>query len=103
MFEGQGADRRPARRELGVGMQDQPTSTVKTGTGQLHLTPQGAPLLICRCLTGHVSFFLLTEAGGRRQEAAEGMDSPGETVEELEGAGEQGKPHCVRPTWFEIL
>ncbi|XP_005862993.2 PREDICTED: calcium/calmodulin-dependent 3',5'-cyclic nucleotide phosphodiesterase 1C isoform X3 [Myotis brandtii] len=29
------------------------------------------------------------EAGGRRMEAAEEMDSPGETVEKLEGAGEQ--------------
>lgn len=35
MFEGDGEGRRPARRELGVGMQDQITSTVKTGTGQL--------------------------------------------------------------------
>lgn len=48
-------------------------------------------------------FSLLTEAGGKRTEAAEGMDSMGETVEKPEGAGEQGKPHCVWLAWFEIL
>lgn len=48
-------------------------------------------------------FSLRLEAGARRTTVEEEWNSPGETKEKLEDAGEQGQPPCAQLTWFRIL
>ena len=63
------------------------------------MRPPGCP----QVPDGTCFFSLLIEAGARRTVVEEAWPSPGETVEKLEDAGEQGKSHWTQLTGLRIL
>lgn len=99
---------RPARRELRMGVQEDPKSRVEAAgpVGCIRHpreVPEDAPPWLSSGPDRTCFFSLLIEAGARRTVVEEAWPSPGETVEKLEDAGEQGKPHWTQMTGLRIL
>lgn len=108
MFKGQGEGGRPASRELGTQVQDEPKSQVQSRNWPpASDTPAGSPRPWppgdLQVPDWPCCFSLLIEAGARTEAAGE-PHGPGETARELEleGAGEQGRPRRAQPTRCEI-
>lgn len=102
--KGPGEGRRPARRELGTAVREEPkpkvgaeelVTCIRHPRGVAEVVPPTPPF--SSDLDRARFFSLLTEAGTRRTAAAEEWPAQGETVETLQGAGEQGKqaPLCT--------